>query len=128
MRLLILLAVAGALGSVARYGCGLLFKQVAGSAFPWGTWTVNLLGCLFFGWVVARCDRSLLNEETRVILLVGFAGAFTTFSTLAFDTVSLAKEGRWNAAIANMVLQNVAGLFAILAGLRCGMPGTERGP
>lgn len=126
VRLLILLAIAGALGSLARYALGLLARQVAGPQFPWGTWVVNLLGCLFFGWVVARYDRSLVSDETRLILLVGFAGAFTTFSTLAFDTVALAREGRWSAAIANMVLQNLGGLVAILVGLRCGGIGPGR--
>lgn len=127
MRLVVLLAVAGALGSVARYGCGLAARQLFGAAFPWGTWTVNLLGCVFFGWVIARCDRALLSEEARLILLVGFAGAFTTFSTLAFDTVSLAKEGRWMAAVANLVIQNLCGVAAILAGLRWGSSGSGQG-
>ncbi len=126
MRLLILLAIAGAIGALARYALGLLARLVAGPQFPWGTWVVNLLGCLLFGWVVARHDRSLVSDETRLILLVGFAGAFTTFSTLAFDTVALAREGRWSAAFANLVLQNLCGLAAILAGMRWGGLGPGR--
>jgi CrcB protein len=120
MRTLLLLAVAGAVGTLARHGVGVLTRQLAGDTFPWSTWVVNLTGCLLFGWVVARHQQELLQDETRLALLVGFAGAFTTFSTLAYDTVALARAGRVPAAVVNIILQNLCGVMAILGGLVLG--------
>jgi CrcB protein len=119
--LLLSMLIAGACGTLARYLLASAIRSVAGSQFPWGTWGVNLLGCVFFGWVYALAEhRSSLSDETRLVLLVGFAGAFTTFSTLAFDTVELARQGRWIAAAGNLVLQNMLGCAAILLGLWLG--------
>ena len=61
-----------------------------------------------------------MQDETRLALLVGFAGAFTTFSTLAYDTVALARAGRVPAALVNIILQNLCGVMAILGGLMLG--------
>lgn len=117
-QLLLLMLVAGAAGTLARYLLSTAVRSVAGSSFPWGTWCVNLLGCVFFGWVAALAgSRAALSDETRLVLLVGFAGAFTTFSTLAFETVELARQGRWVAAGVNVVVQNGLGCAAILLGL-----------
>jgi fluoride exporter len=120
-QLLLLMLIAGAGGTLARYLLSTVVRSLVGSSFPWGTWSVNLLGCVFFGWVTALAgSRAALSDETRLILLVGFAGAFTTFSTLAFDTVELAREGRWLAAGVNVLAQNGLGCAAILLGLWLG--------
>ena len=76
------IALAGALGTLARYGLGGAVQTVLGQNFPWGTLVVNAIGCLLFGlvWTLAE-ERLLISGHLRFIVLVGFMGAFTTFST-----------------------------------------------
>ncbi len=91
---LLALCIAGALGTLARYGLQGLVQRWAGGSFPWGTLAVNALGCLAFGviWTVAS-DRGLIGPQMRTILLVGFMGAFTTFSSFVFETAQLGRGG-----------------------------------
>ncbi len=121
MERLVLLAVAGASGTLARYGMTTLFVRYAPSGFPWGVFAVNTAGCLLFGliWVMSE-ERGWVNADARIIALTGFMGAFTTFSTFAFDSVQLARGNNWAWAAANIVLSNTAGLLAVLAGFRLG--------
>jgi fluoride exporter len=118
---LLLLAVAGAAGTLARFGLGGLVQRIVPSAFPWGTIAVNALGCLLFcfGWSLAE-DRLVISGATRTILLVGFMGAFTTFSTFAFETAQLLDDSQWLAAAGNVMLQNVAGIALVLVGIAVG--------
>ncbi len=118
---LALLAVAGAIGTLARYGLSVCIKHAFPSAFPWPTFTVNMLGCFLFGLVVALFDaRADWNPHTKLVLLTGFMGAFTTFSTFAFETSALAREGQLSLAIANVVSQNVIGVLALFLGVIAG--------
>lgn len=116
-----LLALAGALGTLCRYGASGIVQKLAGAGFPWGTFFVNALGCLLFGfvWTLAE-DRLLISGQTRFILLTGFMGAFTTFSTFAFESGALAREGEWLLAAANVLGQNLLGVFCVFAGLALG--------
>src|SRR3990172_253106 len=78
---LALLALAGSLGTLARYGLAGLVHRYDGASFPWGTLAVNVTGCFLVGLLAALFEsRWPVTGETRVILLVGFMGAFTTFS------------------------------------------------
>lgn len=115
------LAGAGALGTLARYGVGGVVQRAVGGAFPWGTLVVNALGCLLFGlvWALAE-ERLVIAGETRVILLVGFMGAFTTFSTFAFETSAMLRDAEWSFALANLLSQNVLGIACFFAGLALG--------
>lgn len=119
---LVLIALAGAMGSLARYGLGGVVQNALGKSFPWGTVTVNLLGCLLFGlvWGLAVESRLTISAETRMILLVGFMGAFTTFSTFSFETVKLLEDSEWLLALGNLALQNIGGLVAMFVGLALG--------
>jgi CrcB protein len=116
-----LLAGAGALGTLARYILSGLAHRVCGENFPWGTLAVNMLGCLLFGlvWPLAE-ERLVISGQMRLIILTGFMGAFTTFSTFAFETSNMLSLGQWGAALANLTAQNVCGILAILAGLALG--------
>jgi CrcB protein len=111
------LALAGALGTLARSGVVVLSQRLLGLRFPWGTLLVNLLGCLLFGllWTLAE-ERGRIGPELRTVALVGFMGAFTTFSSFVNDTVGLAQSGRTGAALFNLALQNVLGIACFLAG------------
>jgi fluoride exporter len=117
MHKLLWIAAAGALGTLARYALSGWVQKNAGTAFPWGTLAVNALGCFLFGLVWALCEeRLLIRPEVRMIVLVGFMGAFTTFSTFAFETGEFLNNGQWLMAAANIVVQNVSGVVCILLG------------
>jgi len=117
----IYLALAGAAGTLARYGLAGLVHRIDGAAFPWGTMTVNLLGCLLagLGWSLFE-DRLALPAQMRTIVLVGFMGAFTTFSAYILETGELMRSSQWMWAAANLLLQNTLGLAALFAGAALG--------
>ena len=103
MSTLLAIALAGAVGSVARYLLGRGVQRLAAVAFPIGTLVVNVTGCLIIGLVA----RHFLNDETRPVLqaslIVGFCGGFTTFSAFSFETFGLIQAGNWPKAVAYMV-------------------------
>jgi CrcB protein len=115
------LAVAGALGTLSRYALGGLVQHLCGDRFPWGTLAVNSLGCFLFGlvWVLAA-ERVRISPETRLIVLVGFMGAFTTFSTLVFETQTLMRDSQWLLAAGNYLGQSVLGVALLLLGMALG--------
>ncbi len=118
---LALLAAAGAAGSLARYGLTGLVQRLVPSGFPWGTFAVNALGCLLFGFVWALADeRVIISGATRMILLVGFMGAFTTFSTFAFETGQLLDDSEWLLAAGNLLLHNLVGVALVIVGIAIG--------
>jgi CrcB protein len=112
------LSSAGAAGTLCRYGLQGLVQRLSDRPFPYGTLAVNALGCFLFGlvWALAE-ERLVIRPETRVILLVGFMGAFTTFSTFAFETGSFLRDSQWAMAAANVAAQNVLGMLCLFAGL-----------
>lgn len=118
---ILLLALAGACGTLARYWLSGAVQGVMGRDFPWGTAAVNLLGCLLFGlvWVLAD-ERQLIRAEFRVVLLVGFMGAFTTFSSLIFETGELMRGTQWAYAALNLMGQNLLGFAAFYIGAALG--------
>ena len=118
MRTLLLLALAGALGATARYGLSLGVAALIPRAFPWGIFIVNVTGCALFGvvWELAAV-RQLLSDATRLILLTGFMGSFTTFSTLIFDCDALLRQGQWLLLACNLVGQLLLGLAALRFGM-----------
>ena len=122
MKTLLFIGIGGFFGAVARYVLGVatqsLFQErVAG--FPVGTLAVNLLGCLMIGFL-ARCftGRFQVSPELQIALTVGFLGAFTTFSTYAYDIFILLEQGRYAFAAGNFLLSNGLGLLAVWVGYR----------
>lgn len=115
---LLFLGLAGALGTLARFGVMEGMKRLVPGVMPWGTWAANILGCFLFGliWVLAE-ERGAVSPEFRFYALAGFMGAFTTFSTFAFESVDLYRAGDVLACLANIAGQNAAGLFAVVAGM-----------
>jgi CrcB protein len=118
---LLMLGIAGAAGALARYALAGVVQRLGNGSFPYGTLAVNLLGCFLFGliWALAE-DRLLISSQTRLILLVGFMGAFTTFSTFAFETTQMLRDSEWMFAAVNMVFHNVLGILVLVVGLRVG--------
>jgi CrcB protein len=115
------IAASGALGTLSRYALSGTVQRFCGEKFPWGTLAVNAIGCLLFGavWALAE-QRVVISGQTRLIVLTGFMGAFTTFSTFAFEAGELLRDSQWLLAGANLVGQNVLGVTCILVGLAIG--------
>lgn len=115
------LSLGGAAGTLSRYWLSGVAQRLAGSSFPIGTFAVNMLGCLLFGtiWGIFE-NRMLPGSGIRLLVLTGFMGAFTTFSTYMFETAELVKYGQMALALLNVVGQSVAGLILVLAGIALG--------
>ena len=117
MRMILLLAVAGALGTLSRYGLGGLAQRITGAGFPYGTLVINLLGCLVIGYTMQiALNTDIIPETARVVVTIGFLGAFTTFSTFSCETVRFLQEGEWFSAMLNVGTNVGLGLAATLLG------------
>ena len=114
---LLLVATGGALGSVARYALSTAVLRATGSLFPAGTFAVNVVGCFVFGLIAGAAEQRVqLEPELRVFLLVGVLGGFTTFSSYAFESFALIRDGQFFTAAVNIVGQVGAGLVGLWAG------------
>lgn len=116
--------ILGALGAVMRFGCyfGIQYLQrLTGSTLPYATLFVNVLGCLLFGLVWAIFEhRTQLDASWRVMILTGFMGAFTTYSTFAFETTRLLEQNQWGWAGLNVLVHTLAGIAAVFLGVAIG--------
>ena len=103
----LLVLVGGAVGAPLRYLTDVTVQRLHGTAFPWGTWTVNVAGSFVLGVVVASGPGWLVT-----LAGTGFCGALTTFSTFGYETVRLVEDGAWLAASLNVVASLAVGLAA----------------
>lgn len=95
MKQLLLIAVGGASGALCRYGLVNLINQLHSSRFPYGTIAVNIIGSFFIGVMyVLIAEKMSLHPDWRSILIVGFLGAFTTFSTFSLEAITLLEHGQ----------------------------------
>ncbi|MCP4706758.1 MAG: CrcB family protein [candidate division Zixibacteria bacterium] len=118
---LVWLALAGAVGTLARYGLAGYIDKFNGSTFPWGTVAVNLVGCFVAGLLWALFENKWpASIEIRTIVLIGFLGAFTTFSTLILESGHLIHTTQWMRAVGNIMMQNGVGFIALFAGMYLG--------
>ena len=114
---LLAIAAGGAIGSVARYLLTGLVARLSGPAFPLGTFVVNVIGCFAFGALAGiTSSRFSISPATRLFWFTGILGGFTTFSSYAFESVALVREGHVLAAGVNVAGQVVVGLVALAAG------------
>ncbi|MCR4994109.1 MAG: fluoride efflux transporter CrcB [Bacteroidales bacterium] len=114
IRNILFVALGGALGSVCRY---LLSKYIDGS-FPWATLLVNLLGSLLIGFLTGFVARETLSPEMKLLLVTGFCGGFTTFSTFANESFSMMKSGDALMAALYIGASVVIGVLAVYVGLQ----------
>jgi len=111
----------GALGALARYGVYGAVRHLGWQGFPYATFAVNMAGCLLFGVFVSLAEhRFEFSELTKLAMLVGFLGSFTTFSTFALDGSVLLREGHLFRAALYIGGQNVLGIAFIFFGLYLG--------
>src|SRR5436309_2538323 len=119
--MLLLVLIGGGLGAGVRYLVGLWLAARLGTTFPWGTLTVNLVGSFLIGLIATLADeRGSLGSASRVFLIVGVLGGFTTFSSFSLETFRLAEDGDLLRAAANvlgsLVLAGVAVVLGVAAG------------
>jgi CrcB protein len=112
----LVIALGGALGAVSRYLVGAWVQSALGPAFPWGTWTVNVLGCLAIGFAMVWLSETLAPAELRQLVVMGFLGSFTTFSTFGFETVEMVREGLWMRAGGYVASSVALGVLAVVLG------------
>ncbi len=118
---LVLVGLGGFFGAVARYVVDGWVLRVTGAGFPWGTLVINLSGSFLLGLLFAlSVERGVLPAEIRAPVLIGFIGAYTTFSTLTLETWRLVEDGSYLAAVANLGGSTLLGMVAVVAGLTLG--------
>ena len=114
----LLVGVGGFLGANARYVLGGLIAERLGAAFPYGTLVVNMTGSLAIGVIlVLLTERLAADPAWRLLLVVGFLGGYTTFSSYTFEALLLAEAGQWVRALWYVLGSNVLGLTAAFAGM-----------
>jgi CrcB protein len=119
IRILFFVAAGGALGSVLRYLLQHFFNPIQQEAFPTGTWLVNMLGCLLIGIGWGFSERyHLLSEETKLFLLTGICGGFTTLSAFSQESLLLVKADRFSFFAFYLVSTIVGGLAATWIGYK----------
>lgn len=109
----------GGLGSIFRYG---IAKQLSPAQlnWPWATFIANLLACLILGFLVALNAKGLLKSNLQYLLMTGFCGGFSTFSTFAYESFILFQNGQPTAAFLNIIGSFVFGLIGLYLGMKLG--------
>jgi CrcB protein len=112
----VLVLVGGAIGAPTRYLADLLVQSRHDSVFPWGTFSVNVIGSFVLGAVAASAAHGGVPAWVLTLVGTGFCGALTTFSTFGFETVRLVEEGSFTEALLNVVVSLVVGVAACVGG------------
>jgi CrcB protein len=110
---ILLVGLGGAAGSILRY----LLQRSLNATFPYGTLLVNIAGCLLIGLLWGIFTRHI-DEQKRLLLVTGFCGGFTTFSTFTYEGVQMLMENRWMIFVLYTFLSVVAGLLATYVGYK----------
>lgn len=111
------IGLAGVLGAVLRYSLGKWVSGLVGTAFPWGTWIINISGSLLLGLLYGWHQSAMISDVIWVIWGTGFCGAYTTFSTFGYETLGLMGRQRYASAAFYVVSSVVVGVLASLAGV-----------
>ena len=116
---LILIAVFGAVGTLARYGLQGLIQFRAAGTFPYGTLTINLTGCFLLGLIgQLTLNRMVISPDWRIAIAVGFFGGYTTFSSFGWETAKMLEDGEWLPASLYVAASVLVGLLLSVAGIR----------
>jgi fluoride exporter len=111
------IALGAIVGASARYALSLLIARNFSTSFPYGTLLINITGSLIVGFfLVFSTERALLDPRWRLLIVIGFCGSYTTFSSYAFESFALMERGQWLLSGVNIVASNVLCLAAVLAG------------
>jgi CrcB protein len=112
------ISVAAIVGANFRYFLSRLAAREFGPVFPYGTLVINILGSFIVGFfVIWTSERVLLDPRWRLLVVVGFCGSFTTFSSYAFETMAYFDQGQWGLMLTNVLSNNLLCLGAAIAGM-----------
>jgi fluoride exporter len=112
------ISVAAIVGANLRYLLSRLAARELGPVFPYGTLFINMVGSFIVGFfVIWTSERVLVDPRWRLLIVIGFCGSFTTFSSYAFETVSYFEQGQWALMLGNILSNNVLCLGGALAGM-----------
>ena len=117
MRTILIVAAGGCLGALARYGLSRFIAQIYPSSFPLGTFIINVTGSFAIGFLFEISERFAISPDVRAFIAIGFLGAYTTFSTYALESINLVRDGELRLFLTNILLSNIAGLFAVIFGI-----------
>ena len=118
MKKILILGSAGFIGTLARYYLQGFVQSLTGSTFPFGTMVVNVSGCFILGFLNELfTERFLIDSQWRIFFTIGFCGAYTTFSTLVFETFSLTEHIEYWHATANVFLSILLGFIFLWLGV-----------
>ena len=121
MSKLLFIGLAGFFGTLTRYWMSGVVARRYGETFPAGTLAVNLVGCFLVGLLFYLLqERFLVNQTVRTVILIGFLGGFTTFSSFGLQTFTLLQEREVGLAFLNLGIANVGGLLLVWAGYTLG--------
>ena len=117
MQNVLIIGIGGFLGAIVRYAIGLWIGQRWGRSFPLGTVFINVSGSILIGFLMSLfTERLMLNPQWRMFFVIGFLGAYTTFSTFEYETGALLKDSEWLIASLNVVLSVLVGFAALKLG------------
>jgi fluoride exporter len=115
---LLLVAFGGGVGSIARYLCQKWLGENYAHPFPWGTFVVNLIGCFLIGIIYAASEKTtFVGPQVRLLLITGFCGGFTTFSTFAFENMNLLRTNDTVYFLIYAIGSVLLGIIAVFAGI-----------
>jgi CrcB protein len=116
---LLLIAVFGAAGTLARYGLQGLVQARTNGTFPYGTLLVNLTGCFLLALIGQfTLNRIVISPDWRSAIAVGFFGGYTTFSSFGWETAKMLEDGEWLSATTYVAASVIVGLLLSVAGIR----------
>ena len=114
-----LIALFGAIGTLARYGLHIFVQARTDGTFPYGTLLINLTGCFLLGLIGQyTLNRVVVSPDLRLAIAVGFFGGYTTFSSFGWETAKLLEKGEWFRASTYVGASVIAGLLLSIAGIR----------
>jgi len=117
-RSLILVGVGSSVGGIIRYLTQLFVQKHYPSSFPFGTLSVNIIGCFLIGIIYALAERgNILSPSMRLLLATGFCGGYTTFSSFAYENISLLRDGEFFYTSIYILLSLAIGLLAVYVGI-----------
>lgn len=118
MKALLLVGLGGGLGSILRYLTSVFVSRQFPSAFPWGTFAVNFIGCLLAGIFIGMLERQqIINTDLKLLLITGFCGGYTTFSAFSVENLNLIQNGNTLTALLYITGSILAGIIAVVGGL-----------
>ncbi len=110
-------ALGGIVGACCRYAISRFVAKLAGATFPYGTLLINVTGSFILGWfMIWSTERALPDPRWRMFLAIGFCGAYTTFSSYAFETFAYFEQGQWVLFATNIIGNNLLCILAVIAG------------